>query len=516
MLIEESNLKLTGISIDNIVNAFYDIEDNKTMEDEIINKVEELEAWGIIYSEDCEEQENPKIYFTSFLSWEKIIKTIIIKELNEEGEFSLDNIYKYEDFLKNQFPYDNTTKEIKAVIKQFIENKIIKQKSNYNYVYLEFLDDNDNSSINSIAEAEENDENNNFIEEKEIINENTFDKIELDKLYNKIIEGYLIFKSDFEELILEHEMFFNVFMMKNQEKSKNLIRYFKWFKKRNENHVKLLLNDEIADEEFKSLCLRNKKDEIILVKEKPVLSFHQIYDIFIKTALFFGKSEKLYSKDFFDVMELFNIKPYKFKKSSHLDSLWSYFLKLNKDSNLFYEYKKNENDFFEFSLLYFRLTKTYKKLENINIENKKYFVANIFKNKDLKFEMIDNNIITVENLIDIDFELFESLFDNYDKLDELDKIIKMLEVNLKVLFKSRYLDFIGNNYREFGIIVKRSEGVTLESIGNSFNITRERVRQIENKIQKKYFQEINKYRYNILKFLNSNGSFVTEKRERLK
>ena len=82
----------------------------------------------------------------------------------------------------------------------------------------------------------------------------------------------------------------------------------------------------------------------------------------------------------------------------------------------------------------------------------------------------------------------ESIEDTFSKL-ELEHIVKMVLMNLnekeQEIIKLRY-----------GIGDKKADSKTLEFIGRKFNVTRERIRQLENSILKK----LKRYMFRIGKF----------------
>ncbi len=62
--------------------------------------------------------------------------------------------------------------------------------------------------------------------------------------------------------------------------------------------------------------------------------------------------------------------------------------------------------------------------------------------------------------------------------------------DLKEMWGS-FLDDISKNERAFEIVKRRSEGMTLEQVGNEYQVTRERVRQIEKKVSTKFVKWVN-------------------------
>lgn len=127
--------------------------------------------------------------------------------------------------------------------------------------------------------------------------------------------------------------------------------------------------------------------------------------------------------------------------------------------------------------------------------------ANIRKKKaKLLIEVFTNDVIARAKLLDIIQDEDETVED-YIKRNERELLSAGSFVTLFAqecsynLYEMIDIFFneISKNERAYEIVKLRAEGQTLEQVGNGFSVTRERIRQIEKKVSKKFINWLNHY-----------------------
>lgn len=78
----------------------------------------------------------------------------------------------------------------------------------------------------------------------------------------------------------------------------------------------------------------------------------------------------------------------------------------------------------------------------------------------------------------------------YNESSSVSQFVKSCSYSLSELGNA-FFDEIAKNERTFEIVKRRSEGMTLEQVGNEFDVTRERIRQIEKKVSVRFVNWVN-------------------------
>lgn len=132
-------------------------------------------------------------------------------------------------------------------------------------------------------------------------------------------------------------------------------------------------------------------------------------------------------------------------------------------------------------------TKFHKAIDNLLESNLQLQIERLF-DSNIVAELHSKNIYTLRNLKDkLDLNISRILNYNFDLNIEL---LKALNVDAKDVLEKLGLNFISKkeDLKVFEILTGRCQGLTLEELGEKFDLTRERIRQIEKKAIERFIE----------------------------
>jgi hypothetical protein len=121
-------------------------------------------------------------------------------------------------------------------------------------------------------------------------------------------------------------------------------------------------------------------------------------------------------------------------------------------------------------------------IKKVHFENHSISLKYIFNNQAInEFEKI--GVIYFFDLIEnLNFQKVQSVLKTQDNIQTIELLTQLEEPVINVIWDKFYEAFINISNVHLGILRKRSQGKTLQLIGDSLELTRERIRQIESKL----------------------------------
>lgn len=114
--------------------------------------------------------------------------------------------------------------------------------------------------------------------------------------------------------------------------------------------------------------------------------------------------------------------------------------------------------------------------------NVKYYIYAYTCNEVMRTSLCEKIKVESENLE-------QYIRNNADELDNDSSVVSLFVKSCSYSLSelgNAFFDEIAKNERAFEIVKRRSEGMTLEQVGNEFDVTRERIRQIEKKVSVRF------------------------------
>jgi len=237
-----------------------------------------------------------------------------------------------------------------------------------------------------------------------------------------------------------------------------------------------------------------------------------------KEILTFEKLKKYIPNSFLSVIQPLT-KDDLLKLDTKYEKIWKFYYNLN--NKIIVKNKKNKTDFHQlFENFDYFLEKWFNELSSIEIYNyllknvptEDLFIIRMIKDEDLRLIFLEKQISTLKDLLNMNLLEYKFIMADEIYLKEIRNICKLIDGDLKYhvfnLLRSYVLGRFHNQTRD--TIIYRSKGKTLQEIGDRVGLTRERIRQLENKALIKYRKELHPHLINLLRLYSKSGLYLTK------
>jgi transcriptional regulator with XRE-family HTH domain len=342
-------------------------------------------------------------------------------------------------------------------------------------------------------------------------------------IYKAFITGEIEYGVLFKDLILNIDKcnFYLSSFANTVQSNKNtskLVLYYKIFLRINNDIVNNFHSSSISEKAFICEIMDNRRIFYENVFKK--YNIEDIYDIFSKVTLYFGYFKKeLIAKKIIEYSHILGL-DFKFLEIPELiNDYWMIYYVINEESvsastdsldNLSSSLANNKRLFTQRIKHLEKCRITYGKISDISNQNDNKYFINYIANEDIRGYLKKNNLLTINNLKDLTEYEFKKIFYNTGYLALIENVILIFKDPIESIIYKHISFFFDRklNDRQNKIFSMRANHYTLEEIGNSIGVTRERVRQIEKKVTKKYERYFNPEIINLLKSYNIFGLYI--------